>query len=59
MMRGLSWMDIKGLNKEGANISLTRTINNKVYTLPANDPRFVLPIPDDVIEMSGMAQNSR
>ena len=59
MMRGLRWMDIKRLNKEGANISLTRTVNNKVYTLPANDLRFALPIPDDVIAMSGMAQNLR
>lgn len=59
MMRGLRWMDIKRLNKEGANISLTRTVNNKVYTLPPNDLRFALPIPDDVIALSGMEQNPR
>lgn len=57
VMRGLRWMDIKRLNKEGANISLKRTINGQTYRLPANDHRFVLPIPEDVIRRSGMQQN--
>ena len=56
-LRGLRWMDIKRLNKEGANISLTRTVNGVVYHLPANDPKFALPIPQDVIQLSGMQQN--
>lgn len=59
VMRGLRWMDLKRLNKEGRNIVLYRTINNKVYTLPPNDPRYVLPIPPDVIELSGIQQNKR
>lgn len=59
MMRGLRWMDIKRLNKEGANITLTRTLNNKVYELLPNDLRYALPIPDDVISLSGMEQNKR
>ncbi|SEM08104.1 hypothetical protein SAMN05216436_101351 [bacterium A37T11] len=56
-MRGLRWMDIKRLNKEGANITLTRNLNGQIYTLPPNDPRFALPIPEDVIDLSGMQQN--
>lgn len=59
LMRGLRWMDIKRLNKEGANISLTRTTAGTTYTLPANDLRFALAIPEDVIATSGMIQNPR
>lgn len=59
VMRGIRWMDIKRLNKEGANISLNRTINGQTYRLPANDHRFALPLPEDVIRLSGMQQNPR
>lgn len=59
LMRGLRWMDIKRLNKEGANITLKRVIEDKDYLLPPGDLRFALPIPEDVIELSGMQQNPR
>lgn len=59
IMRGLRWMDIKRLNKEGANIALSRSLNNKVYELLPNDLRFALPIPEDIISLSGMEQNRR
>lgn len=59
MMRGLRWMDIKRLNKEGANIILSRTLNNKVYELLPNDLRYALPIPEDIISLSGIEQNRR
>ena len=59
LFRGLRWMDIKRLNKEGANITLTRVVHGKTYTLPPNDLRWALPIPDDVIAMSGVKQNPR
>ena len=59
IMRGTRWMDIKRLNKESANISLKRTYHGRDYTLPANDLRFALPIPEDVIALSGMEQNPR
>ncbi|SFC84189.1 SusD family protein [Parapedobacter composti] len=49
LFRGLRWMDIKRLNKEGADISLTRTVKGQTYTLPANSPRFALPLPDDLL----------
>lgn len=58
-MRDLRWMDIKRLNKEGAGIQLKRMINNVVYNLPANDPRFALAIPEDIIQLSGIQQNPR
>ncbi|PYF74105.1 RagB/SusD family nutrient uptake outer membrane protein [Pedobacter nutrimenti] len=57
--RGLRWSDLKRLNKEGANITLTRNLGGQTYTLPPNDPRYVMPIPDDEIALSGIQQNSR
>lgn len=59
LMRGLRWMDLKRLNKEGANITLKRVVNGQTYVLPPNDPRYALPIPEDVIALSGMTQNPR
>lgn len=59
LMRGLRWMDIKRLNKEGAGITLVRKINGQTYSLPANDLRYALPLPDDIISLSGMKQNVR
>lgn len=57
LFRGTRWMDIKRLNKEGAKITLTREINGQTYTLQPNTPPYALPIPDDIIQLSGMPQN--
>jgi len=57
--RGIRWHDIKRLNKEGANITLTRTLNNVTYTLPPNDIRYIFPIPDDEISFTDLKQNPR
>lgn len=59
LMTGLRWMDIKRLNKEGGNIMLTRMLKGQTYKLQPNDLRFALPIPEDVIALSGMIQNKR
>lgn len=48
-MRGLRWMDIKRLNKEGYNITLQRNIAGTNYRLNANDPYFALPLPKDIV----------
>ncbi len=56
-LRGLRWMDVKRLNKEGRNIVLQRKVNGQLIILPPNDPGFALPIPEDVIQQSGMEQN--
>ncbi|RXK59197.1 RagB/SusD family nutrient uptake outer membrane protein [Lacibacter luteus] len=58
-MRCLRWLDIKRLNKEGYNISLRRIINAQEYVLDPNSLRFALPIPEDIIKMTGMPQNPR
>jgi len=58
--RGLRWTDIRRLNKEDAfKSTVTHIINNTVYTLPPNDPKYALPIPSNEIQLSGLVQNSR
>jgi len=59
LMRGLRWMDIKRLNEEGAGITLYRKVNGQLFTLPPKDSRYALPLPEDVIVLSGMQQNPR
>jgi tetratricopeptide (TPR) repeat protein len=59
LMRGLRWMDVKRLNREGTNIVMQRKIKGNVYTLPPNDKRYAMAIPEDVITLSGIAQNPR
>lgn len=59
LMRGLRWMDLKRLNLEGENISLSRLLNGKTYNLPPNDPRYALEIPEDIISLSQIPQNIR
>lgn len=57
--RGLRWSDLRRFNLEGRNITLERNVNDQQYLLPPNDPRWVLMIPDEVINRTGMPQNSR
>jgi SusD family. len=57
--RGLRWTDLRRLNKEGANITLTRILNGTTYTLPPNSRLYTLPIPPDVIQLGGIEQNIR
>lgn len=57
-MRGLRWMDLKRLNKEGANITLKRVEDDGIYTLEPNADYYALPLPDDIIALTGMPQNS-
>jgi tetratricopeptide (TPR) repeat protein len=56
LMRGLRWIDIKRLNKEGANIILKR-VADKIYTLSPNSDKYALPLPNDILELTGMPQN--
>lgn len=59
LLRGLRWPDIKRYNRDGANISLKRVVNNQVFTLNFNDPRYAIAIPEDVVRISGIPQNQR
>lgn len=53
-MRGMRWMDIKRLNKENANIILTRKIGSQTFTLLPNANYYALPLPDDIIKLTGI-----
>lgn len=56
----LRWEDLRRLNKDSNYaITLTRNHNGQTYTLAPNDPRYVLPIPDSEIQLSGIQQNQR
>ena len=57
LFRNLRWMDIKRLNKEGANIVLKRIISGETYLLQPNDNKYALSLPADIINMTGMQQN--
>ena len=58
--RGLRWSDLRRLNKDPRYaLTLMRVVNGKTYTLPPNDNRYVFPIPDDEIRLSGIEQNPR
>lgn len=57
ILRGLRWIDLKRLNKEGADIELKRQLNGHIYILPPNDLRYALPIPEDEIKTYNMQQN--
>ncbi|WP_316740706.1 RagB/SusD family nutrient uptake outer membrane protein [Pedobacter antarcticus] len=57
LMRGLRWIDIKRLNKEGYNITPTRLVEGKTVMLKPNDAFYALPLPDDIIEQAGLQQN--
>jgi len=59
LFRGLRWADIKRYNRDGDQITLTRTVNGQTYTLPPNDPRYAIAIPEDIIAITGMPQNPR
>ncbi|WP_277014296.1 RagB/SusD family nutrient uptake outer membrane protein [Flavobacterium lindanitolerans] len=56
----LRWSDLRRLNKDTRfAITLSRNLNGEIYTLPPNDKRYVLPIPDIEIQLSGIQQNER
>lgn len=59
VFRGLRWMDIKRLNKEGANITVAHKANGIIYKLTPNAPYFALPLPEDIIQMTGIPQNPK
>lgn len=56
--RGLRWQDLKRLNRDSRyQQTLKRSIGENKYELPANDPRYVFPIPSFVINFNHIEQN--
>ena len=60
LARGLRWSDLRRLNQDPRfAITLRRTVKGVEYELPPNNNRYVFPIPDDEIPLSGIEQNPR
>lgn len=60
LFRGTRWTDLRRLNSESRfAVALSRTINNQQAVLPPNDKRYILPIPDVEVQLSGIEQNER
>ncbi len=58
VLRGIRWQDLRRLNKEDRfKITITRTIAGNTYSIEPNSYKYTFPIPDDVIQLSGMKQN--
>jgi hypothetical protein len=57
--RGVRWSDLRRLNKEGHNIKVKRILNTQSYELLPNSSKYVLPIPTEVITLTGIPQNIR
>lgn len=56
--RSLRWADLRRLNKDSRYaVSLTRELPEGTHTLPPGDTRYVFPLPQRVIEISGIQQN--
>ncbi|SEM31392.1 SusD family protein [bacterium A37T11] len=55
--RGIRWMDIRRLNREGSNIVLQRNVNGEMISLLPNSKKYAFPIPDYEISISKIAQN--
>lgn len=57
LMRGLRWPDIKRLNEEDENIIPKRIVGSNTYELTPKEKRYALPLPDDIIKLTGVQQN--
>lgn len=58
LKRGLRFQDLKRLNKDPRySKTLVRIVGDNTYILPPNDPRYVFPIPQYIINYSGIQQN--
>lgn len=60
VLRGLRWQDLRRLNKEEHfSTTIARELSGRRYELPPGDPRWVWPVPDNVIDLGGIEQNIR
>lgn len=59
LMRDIRWTDIRRLNQERDNsFIITRNIGGQVYSLKPNGYNSTFPIPDDILQQTGIKQNN-
>jgi hypothetical protein len=60
IFRGIRWTDLRRLNRDNRfAVILTRTINGTTHSLHPNDKKYVFPIDEEEIRLSGIQQNER
>ncbi|KKO92451.1 hypothetical protein AAW12_04940 [Sphingobacterium sp. Ag1] len=60
LYRGIRFSDIRRLNRnEKAEITMMRVLGDRKIEIKPNSPNYILPIPDNVIDLSGIEQNLR
>ena len=60
LFRGVRWTDLRRLNLDATTATtIYRKLNGTVYKLEPNSPNYILPIADDVIQLSNIPQNIR
>jgi hypothetical protein len=58
LSRGIRWMDLKRLNKDGATEqTLQRNLNGTFFTLAPNSARYVFQLDQNAVNISGLVQN--
>lgn len=58
LCRGLRWSDLRRLNMDPKRATtIQRTIKQKTYKLEPSGYNYTFPIPDDVLQLSGIQQN--
>lgn len=60
LFRGIRWTDLRRLNKDSRfAVVMNRSLNGTTYTLQPNDKKYVFPIDEEEIRLSGIEQNER
>lgn len=58
--RGTRWADLRRLNKDSRfAVTIQRSLNGEVFSLPPNDLRYTLLIPREVMIKTNLSQNPR